>query len=438
MNRALVLSSSTFYCAFKSHERRIVEPTSYNEFSAGILPDALATRFSAQKSNWLEHRERVQEFASEHFGPRNVSIPNLWTLANSLSLSRNYSDVKYFAREFALGLSGNSVTGKPNDHPIILTALETDRIERAFYWFEFYCNVSRTGLVDYKEGRELFLDLFAPWEIEQLTTVYEHLYRRISIRMCLMIRILLQILTLIAFNDVAKHDVEWGENRIEWGNRERNRSYTYINHLLSLGLGYLRRLASAKTYEERYEMLAVEHKENYFFLQNTLWESPDNYQDLPLDDLTEEEEAIYIRAPLIKGSDVGPAEAWRWAHRGKTTGSMYACQDGYELRQGGYVMFEFDRLCQWNTFRKLLPQDDKDATIEKRNRDYCEMRKSWEQRSKVWQKGGRGYWSEGDQSRLVWPYRSVEKPKPAAPDVWGMKKPGWAEVQRYLKARQLA
>lgn len=37
------------------------------------------------------------------------------------------------------------------------------------------------------------------------------------------------------------------------------------------------------------------------------------------------------------------------------------------------------------------------------------MRKSFLQRSKIWRKGGRGYWSKGDTSRIVWTESGEEK-----------------------------
>ena len=38
-----------------------------------------------------------------------------------------------------------------------------------------------------------------------------------------------------------------------------------------------------------------------------------------------------------------------------------------------------------------------------RERRESEMQKSFKARHKIWKRGGRGWWSEEDESRVVWP-----------------------------------
>ena len=67
-------------------------------------------------------------------------------------------------------------------------------------------------------------------------------------------------------------------------------------------------------------------------------------------------------------------------------------------------MFDYDRLCRWNLFSESYKPADRhnseDAALTALRTD--QMRKSWHERSKIWLRGGRGWWSENDQSKLVW------------------------------------
>ena len=70
-------------------------------------------------------------------------------------------------------------------------------------------------------------------------------------------------------------------------------------------------------------------------------------------------------------------------------------------------MFDHDGLCKWNILSKPFKPADRAKPEERalaalRN-DHIE--ESWDARSKIWQQGGRGWWSENDQSKLVWPFR---------------------------------
>ena len=65
---------------------------------------------------------------------------------------------------------------------------ELQRFKRALYWFEIYCNVfgqdrkrilSKYKKYDPVEQREKFWDRFAPWEVERLACVFEHLMPRV-------------------------------------------------------------------------------------------------------------------------------------------------------------------------------------------------------------------------------------------------------------------
>lgn len=229
---------------------------------------------------------------------------------------------------------------------------------------------------------------------------------------------------------MAQHDVEWGERYIPWLNDESPPQNYYKEHLLSLGLNYLRRLVTASTYEERYKLLELEPEENG--LHSALCVALDANDDFPLADLTEKERAQYIMSPYSEDSDIGPAEAWRWAYQAETTSGQYFMSWQRQLRRFGYVMYDYDRLCSWPEFHKPFNSPYKDDPKVRRC-NFEGMMDSWKKREEVWLNGGRGWWSEEDTTKLVWPYLEVRKKKVenVRLDKWGFPPPG-IKMVRFL------
>lgn len=206
---------------------------------------------------------------------------------------------------------------------------------------------------------------------------------------------------ITVFDDVASHDVEWGANKIPYLDDFNEIDVVWKEHHLSLGLRWLRHLVTAKTYEERYHLLEPELSilDSFFFC--ALREPGDN-PDTPLSALTEEEQRQYISPPATDDNDNGPQLAWRWAYQDESVEYLYFQHVLRTLRKHGYVFFDYDRLRDWDVYQQPSAQV-MDEDIEGSLRHHNEMRESWRARSQIWGHGGRGWWSEGDQSRLVWP-----------------------------------
>ena len=184
--RALALSTTSFYRAFLATRSSILLAVLHNEFSEGTLRAALLTLASARLRPHIG--DSIQKLLAQ-FQSGAALIPDSWSLSDSLELSRLRHDVGYFARDFSSTLCTNLVTGLPEENQLVLTSTEMDRIERAFYRFELYCNLIRDGAVrsisslEAQEIRTLVVDRFLPWENEQLASVYEYLWWKLSIRM---------------------------------------------------------------------------------------------------------------------------------------------------------------------------------------------------------------------------------------------------------------
>ena len=171
--RSLVRSASCFYSGFFAEERRILQAVLLNEYGLAVLPEALAT-YRALRLPQVDFEAARDEFLAGLEG--SCQIPEDWHLSDSLALTKIYSDVEWFTLEFAETLR------RPWEQNGVRPT-ELDRIRRALFRFELYRHLFPKDHFrpSPEERRELFFDKFSPWENEQLTMIYEFLYRRLSI-----------------------------------------------------------------------------------------------------------------------------------------------------------------------------------------------------------------------------------------------------------------
>ncbi|KAF5532687.1 zinc finger domain-containing protein [Fusarium phyllophilum] len=220
------------------------------------------------------------------------------------------------------------------------------------------------------------------------------------------------------FDDVAEHDITWGELRVEYG---VGIDSPYIQHLLSLGLKKLHQIIAAETYEARYKLLNDRRFSRPRIRSDFLYDALDNVNepddDTPLlSDFTPEDERSHIRPPFFDDPDPGPAEIWRWAYQDETKQQFVYQKSRGPLREWGYVMWDsrrprdlgilqkpFDTEGAWNASRLDLDQE---------GRHRAEMAMSWEARSKIYMARGRGWWSVGDHSKIVWKGRKTPHERP--------------------------
>ncbi|KAM5432123.1 hypothetical protein McanMca71_007868 [Microsporum canis] len=151
---------------------------------------------------------------------KKIPRPNL-SLSEAVALEDYNRLVNNFARDFARrALSKHPITRVEEKCPWPVTERESYRILRAFYRFELYWKLfqgtekprgerHRQLTIPLKDHSKLFFDRFAPWENEQVACIQDFLLRLIDERECLKERILTTL--SLVYNDVAAHDVEWGE-----------------------------------------------------------------------------------------------------------------------------------------------------------------------------------------------------------------------------------
>ena len=178
---------SSFHRAFLANQDFLLQTVLRNEISAGVLPDALVTFASARLLRGEEFTTIPSDGHLRQGFDCQAQLRQLvklglisWSVPKALALSQLHSHIVFFTHKFASTLVTNPITGSSNQNPVVLRPKELERIERSFYRYELFCNLSRAG--SQGEDRE-FLEKFAPWENEQLATIYDFLYDQMSIGM---------------------------------------------------------------------------------------------------------------------------------------------------------------------------------------------------------------------------------------------------------------
>lgn len=122
---------------------------------------------------------------------------------------------------------------------------------------------------------------------------------------------------------------------------------------------------------------------------------------VPLSAYDQERLEREVRPPAIIDADGGPAEVWRVTHLGKPGQKFVMANSHIPLRECGYVMWDFERLANWGMLKtpwQPIPPRPYAEVREIREK----VRRSHERRSEIWIKGGSGWWSEQDESKVVY------------------------------------
>lgn len=155
-----------------------------------LIPEAVAILHAREAQD--RDNDALVEFLDEYFDSLRDDRPNhCWTLSEALAANALQQSVQQFTDDFvAQALSRHPVTDvavQPSnvDPP---GERELQRIQRAFYRFELYCNLlhrgpkKRTTRLHQLGQAGLVLSRFSPWENEQLGCVYGFLYNQVAER----------------------------------------------------------------------------------------------------------------------------------------------------------------------------------------------------------------------------------------------------------------
>ncbi|KAJ6024277.1 zinc finger domain protein [Penicillium herquei] len=176
---------------------------------------------------------------------------------------------------------------------------------------------------------------------------------------------------------------------------------------VSHGLKFLEQVITASTYEERHRLLdkTLLIASSGPALIECLLDSNELYSEETngLDDQAMVELRQFPSQYNSLDPDPGPAEIWFQAHEGDDSGQYVAAVPHRASRKIGYVMMDASRkqdMARFDGPRKSMAWDtfdEKTFALE-----YAEQLISFEIRSDIFLRGGRGWWSEVDTSQIQW------------------------------------
>ncbi|KAJ5618729.1 zinc finger domain protein [Penicillium herquei] len=312
------------------------------------------------------------------------------TLREALHLIQLHDTVQRFARKYAAqAIEMLENEGIYHASTYSFTSSENYRIERSFYVFEVCCSLfwQSKNPLPWDDQLDKFFKRFAPWENEQLACIHDFLLDELE----------------PAFNEVAAHDVKFGDLSIHWAENDN----PWLQGYVSCGLKFLEKVSTACTYEERHRLLN-EHlspSSSGTPLIEILLESNGLYPE-ERDGLDDQAMVKLRLLPSQYNSldpNSGPAEIWFQAHEGDDSSQYVAALAHRASRKVAYVMMDASRkrdMTRFDGTEKSLAWDT--SAHENFVQQYAQQLRSFEIRSDIFLRGGRGWWSEGDTSQIQW------------------------------------
>ncbi|KAI1112032.1 hypothetical protein F5Y14DRAFT_423425 [Nemania sp. NC0429] len=433
--RCAILSCRWILDSFTGNSSAIATRVFLNELdSCDVRPEAIAALLTSRLAK--PTRSSAREFHKvAYLQKRNVEVGICLTLHEVADLSRLHSAVSRLAQDFAeaslqefAATMKDGHTSQPQSQPLALSTLERHRIMRTLYILEIFFNIFRQTSTFVNSG-ELdqwmndFLLTFAPWEIEQIGCVQDFLFFYVS----------------PCFNEMAAHDVYWGEFNVEparWFGNHHLQSL-YFNGLISL-----ESIAKAKTYDQQYALLGhgqIPQDRSRNLYQALIRFNPEvrdeqasvsNYE-------TSRDYALTVKRPYFEDPDDGPFSVWRWAHESASVRRSVYQREQAKLRKWGYVMWDRARLNTFLAFRypwrppvsnaldRSLPYDP----VEDLDDDRSVY--SWRERSRIYHEQGRGWWGFYDESKIVWA-RGTDGPEQTLLRRYDVVNP-WSGLEVYMR-----
>ncbi|KAI9784263.1 MAG: hypothetical protein M1839_002323 [Geoglossum umbratile] len=245
--RTTTLSCPAFYDAFREFPVSIITSVLSSEIGPSILPEAvMALEASSIRRRNLSHQD-VADIILQKLWLQREKVQRKWTLTDALAASKLHFCVDSFAVKFgSIALREFPSCHGPELEYFPPTQQELERIKRALYRLEIYRTIFPLECFDSGIAARLntkilpeeFFSQFAQRENEQLACIQYFLAHEVK----------------PAFIDVAFHDFSPDELRC-YVLDEFDEFDEEIQRIPSLGLRKLHDIATAGTYEARYELL---------------------------------------------------------------------------------------------------------------------------------------------------------------------------------------
>ncbi|KAI1128589.1 hypothetical protein F5Y10DRAFT_264932 [Nemania abortiva] len=298
------------------------------------------------------------------------------------SLATDFATIAWAS--LARKLGSESLSASSGNSP--LSPSEYFRLCRAFYRLELYYRLfSRYTPVFVIEGMELyFFSQFSPWEMEQLVSVHDFLDEKLS----------------NASYDVVAHDIEFGEVRTDYLAPARESYWKQI--WLSQGVDFIHQLTTVDSYEAKRTLLNSALGRSATNLPERLEAMLETYSKDVLDAAeacSKDQLQSLLSSCDNDDTNNGPFEAWYTCHEGVPAGAWAMTDDNAWLRRRAYVFWDWGRI-QSNDLLPVFRSVPESQSSAYTSQEYDEMLESFDERSRISQAGGRGYWSKGDTSRI--------------------------------------
>lgn len=453
-------ASPALYYSFKGNEQHILAAIMTNCIGAGVLreaqltrdctPPVLATRVAGYPAD--PHKKVGEELEEElrmylaafllrDWPEAGGSARKSWAISDALTLGNYHTEVILPLKDQFIKAASDpascTMAAKLRKGLEVrpVTNLEEERICRALYLIELFRRVyGCNSRLEWLGGvAQVFLHKFAPLEIAQLGCIHDFLSEQItpgalqpitrfkpqthtSASTCSLNIFVSSLLSSLAniiipqvFNDVARHDVVWGGNfRVGFDADVDNGT---IQHLLTLGLEETLAIIRLQDspYEARRKALSPEEEAPYVnddFLWSALIMFDDNAEEANL------YSSLYSAPPFHPDPDPGPELTWRIScPQDGSSLSIYNEHD-WISRPWGYVFWDYARLQGLILTGDVLSSASweprvSSVRIPQPPPSEEEREASYQMRSSIYRRGGRGYWAEGGESRVQWPEKMI-------------------------------
>ena len=371
---ALAATSRSFNAIFEDQKPQILRQALLNEIPRHLLDDVLTLyeAKSANRTQWT--RERIDEFFDGYNDRTTRFISGRSQLSQLTELIRFHGIVVQLSQEMAdqalISATQRMSLGTMNSQP---TIAEKCRFQDAFYrlemFFTFFGDKKQRQLSQVSQYREAFWNRFAAWEIEQIASVYEFLYGRMS-NGGSSHRILstsFHLINLTALLDVAMRNSDF--LFMVWQSEELDDDMIdCLPQRLACGLDYIHTVITGSigdTAEDEFKFLrGYDYDSDLDSIEKSLSHIAavqPIYKSHTLESLEEYNPFFakdFVRPPFFPGQDHrGPKMAWRWAYWRQRIGDLdrvglafAPCQAC--LRRIAYVFWDPERLEDWKILDK--------------------------------------------------------------------------------------
>ncbi|OTA99707.1 hypothetical protein M426DRAFT_268916 [Hypoxylon sp. CI-4A] len=316
----------------------------------------------------------------------------LWKMPPNVlrAMVETHEAVLYFANSFAANAWDQISPENSSTTKLVLSPQEHFRFYRSFYQIELFYRLFRgpdpiaNGI--FRKGmNSWFFWRLPPWVIEQMFSAYEFFQQTFA----------------RASQDVVAHDIDFGEYSIDYLDNTANNGHRH--RWLSQGIEFTYELINTDCWDDKCDLLKSIYGSDNVNILDAFYDILDDTDIDAIEQISLEEDSLIQTFPLdTEDTDRGPLRAWSVVHKDVPRMMLFTDNNDAWLHDRAYVFWDWDRLQQHNLlelfggpmmYSKTYP--NKEALDE--------MFDSFQKRSEIWQKGGSGYWSKDDTSRIVYP-----------------------------------